>query len=416
MTTISNSLLDFILSLLRDPQAAAAFTDDPQATLSAAGLGDVCSADVRALMPMLSDYAPMGSGYGAVSAFTAQPHSGGQSSGPSDHGSWSGRPAPHDGGQGGGQGGGHGGDQGGQPEQGSDHDGYLAIEHIRYIQANYTYNNNVTTTTVDASHSIWGDSYKIFGDDNVVATGGSVAAGDDVGHASVDNSSHLAVVDSFNRTATTTTTTNTTTNDVHGDGNAVGTGTEVSDSFNPSHSLNTDINDSGNTQTGTGNVVGEHNDVSTDNSGNTLGAGSAVGDGSHAGLNTDISNSGNTATDSGNTALNSGNTVGGNGNAGGVDNTATNTDVDLHAHDIVLGTDNNVGNALHLDDHSYSSSDGNETNIAGGGIDQSEHETDSHAVSDSHDVTGSYDGNAFAGHGDATGVDVAHNAVDLPVL
>src|SRR4051812_38554018 len=59
MTTLASSLLDFILDLFRDPDAAAAYEQDPAAALSDAGLGDVDPADVAALMPMVAaDHAP----------------------------------------------------------------------------------------------------------------------------------------------------------------------------------------------------------------------------------------------------------------------------------------------------------------------------------------------------------------------
>jgi hypothetical protein len=350
MTTLSSSLLDFILSLLRDPQAAESFAQDPQAALSAAGLGDVCSADVRALMPMLADYAPVGGSYGMGGHHVP----GGQHSTPASHVP-SHHPSPghedhedaheHD----------HGHDEHGHG--GQDHDGGLAIEHIRYIQATYTYTTN-NTTTIDASHSIWGDSYKIFGDENVIATGGSVAAGDRIDSASIDNGTHVDVHDSFNPT----------TNDVHGSGNAVGEGTSVSDSFNPEHSFDTDISNSGNTQSGTGNVLGEHNDVSTENSGNAVhGDGNALGNDAEAGLHTDISDSGNT-------------TVHGDGNAVGQGNDVSNTALDLHTDDVVLGDHNAVGNETEIDtdvdshdtttslDHSF---DGNDVAFAGHEVDQS---------------------------------------------
>src|SRR4051812_22176494 len=60
MSTLTSTLLDFILSLLRDPAAAQAFNDSPEQALNDAGLSDVCGADVQALVPMLSDYAPAG--------------------------------------------------------------------------------------------------------------------------------------------------------------------------------------------------------------------------------------------------------------------------------------------------------------------------------------------------------------------
>src|SRR5690242_10352644 len=60
MSNITSTLLDFILSLLKDPQQAQAFNAHPEQALTDAGLSDVCSADVQAIMPMLSDYAPSG--------------------------------------------------------------------------------------------------------------------------------------------------------------------------------------------------------------------------------------------------------------------------------------------------------------------------------------------------------------------
>ena len=103
----------------------------------------------------------------------------------------------------------------GTADDDDDHDGYLAIEHIKHIQNHYTYS---PTTTIDASHSVWGDSYKIWAeDDAVVAVNGAIAAGDDVEDSDIDNS----VRDSYNEI------------DVEGDGNAVGRDNEVTneDSF-----------------------------------------------------------------------------------------------------------------------------------------------------------------------------------------
>ncbi|HEX2247118.1 MAG TPA: IniB N-terminal domain-containing protein, partial [Arthrobacter sp.] len=62
MPTLANTLLEFILNLLRDPDAAHAFREDPERELEHAGLSDVCSDDVDAIMPVVLDFAPVGVG------------------------------------------------------------------------------------------------------------------------------------------------------------------------------------------------------------------------------------------------------------------------------------------------------------------------------------------------------------------
>ena len=52
------TLLNFILSLIGDEEAAAAFNDDPEGSLSAAGLSDVTAGDVQNLLPLVADYTP----------------------------------------------------------------------------------------------------------------------------------------------------------------------------------------------------------------------------------------------------------------------------------------------------------------------------------------------------------------------
>lgn len=52
---MGNSLLDFVMALVRDHEAAARFAADPSGALSAAGLAGVTAADVNNLLPMVSD-------------------------------------------------------------------------------------------------------------------------------------------------------------------------------------------------------------------------------------------------------------------------------------------------------------------------------------------------------------------------
>ena len=51
----TNAVLDFILNLLRNDDAAAAYCANPEAALAAAGLGDVCHADIVAVAPMVAE-------------------------------------------------------------------------------------------------------------------------------------------------------------------------------------------------------------------------------------------------------------------------------------------------------------------------------------------------------------------------
>lgn len=52
------TLHEFALNLLSDPQALADFNADPQAVLSAVGLADVSAADVHEIIPLVMDLAP----------------------------------------------------------------------------------------------------------------------------------------------------------------------------------------------------------------------------------------------------------------------------------------------------------------------------------------------------------------------
>jgi hypothetical protein len=52
---MANSLLDFVMSLVRDPDAAARYAADPAGTIADAHLPDVTSADVNNLIPMVAD-------------------------------------------------------------------------------------------------------------------------------------------------------------------------------------------------------------------------------------------------------------------------------------------------------------------------------------------------------------------------
>ncbi len=52
---MANSLLDFVMSLVRDPDAAAAYAADPAQAIADANLTDVTSADVNHLIPVVAE-------------------------------------------------------------------------------------------------------------------------------------------------------------------------------------------------------------------------------------------------------------------------------------------------------------------------------------------------------------------------
>lgn len=58
---MANSLLDFVMSLVRDPDAAAAYAADPAQTIADANLTDVSSVDVSNLIPVVSESLSMAS-------------------------------------------------------------------------------------------------------------------------------------------------------------------------------------------------------------------------------------------------------------------------------------------------------------------------------------------------------------------
>lgn len=56
VATIADALIAFILSLLRDPNAADKFKDDPYGAMEGNGVQGACMADVRAVKPVIFDH------------------------------------------------------------------------------------------------------------------------------------------------------------------------------------------------------------------------------------------------------------------------------------------------------------------------------------------------------------------------
>jgi hypothetical protein len=272
--SMTQSLLDFILNLLRDNDAKAAFMADPDRALADAGLSDVCSEDVSDAMSYVAEYHPVAlvgpREYNLGNTAVVQ-HA--ENDRPEYHDEWHDhgyRPGPDDG----------------------------VVQQLQYITNNYAYTDS-HDTLIDKSvnQSIWntGTLSQRFDDNSVTATDHSVAAGRDVHDAATGN---YDVVGRGNDVGNTTFTDDHSVkgsfngNNVadHGgvagdnaDGNVTEphnsevatTGGRVSDShddihttvkdsnnsYDYDHSGNTTIKDSGNSY--------EHSDNSYDNVGNT---------------------------------------------------------------------------------------------------------------------------------------------------
>ena len=136
--TIADALIAFILSLLRDPDAADGFAAAPQAMLAGSGLASVCAADVAAVKPVIVDHP------------TVIRH---------EHPS---SPPP--------------------PPQGPGDNGAVH-EIVRMIQQFTTIDARSTIVDQSVNQNIWtegGDVTQVFDQEAVVASGDhSVAAGDD---------------------------------------------------------------------------------------------------------------------------------------------------------------------------------------------------------------------------------------------
>lgn len=169
LTTIADALIEFILSLLRDPAALAEFEQSPDEVLSRSGFAGVCAEDVRAVAPVIVDSPTV---VPKVPSVPPQP------------------PGPPD-----------------------------VVREIREITNNLTIDNRSTIVDQSVNQNIWadGDVNQIFDQEAVLATGDdSVAAGRD---ADIDNSTSEVtagdvsigntdistdVTDSFNDSSTNT--------------------------------------------------------------------------------------------------------------------------------------------------------------------------------------------------------------------
>lgn len=70
---MANSLLDFVMSLVRDPDAAARYAADPAQALADAHLTDVTTADVQNLIPVVSESLSMAAPMHSIDALDFEP-------------------------------------------------------------------------------------------------------------------------------------------------------------------------------------------------------------------------------------------------------------------------------------------------------------------------------------------------------
>lgn len=140
VATIADALIEFILSLLRDPEAVAELDAEPEAVLARNNLSDVCVEDVRAVTPVIVERAEV----------SPKPYVPPVKPGP---------PGP-----------------------------VTPAKEIVNIANHFSIENRPTIVDQSVNQNIWakGDVLQVFDQEAVVASGDeAVAAGDDAG---VDNS------------------------------------------------------------------------------------------------------------------------------------------------------------------------------------------------------------------------------------
>lgn len=202
LATIADALIEFILSLLRDPGALAEFEAAPEETLARQGLGNICVDDVRSVAPVIverPDVTPIVAATPAAPIIKTIPVAVPQP-GPA--------PAP-------------------QPVQQSP-----VVKEIMNVANNFNIDNRSTIVDQSVNQNIWahGDVTQIFDQEAVLAVGDhSIAVGDDVaidnsqtdvtvGDVAIGNTTtDVDVTDSFNDESTVV---------------AVGVDAEATDSFN----------------------------------------------------------------------------------------------------------------------------------------------------------------------------------------
>jgi hypothetical protein len=321
------SLMDFILNLLKDPQAQAEFHANPDQVLASHGLTGVCAADIHETLPLVTDNRSVE----LTSSHSSTPPPASPQPGESDHAA--------------------------------------AVRYLSYITNTYTYDNHSTSIDDSVHENIWaaGDVTQTFDDSNVVAAGqGSVAAGGAISGSTVTTGAGDAV-----GTGAAAGTGN-----VTGNENALGTGSAAGEG-------NAVAN-------GAGSTIGDGNDVAngshaTSGEGNVTGSvsGSQVGTTGGTSSN-DASN--HSVNDSGNTDLHSygsgaTNTLG----DGNSSSAATNSGNSSDTHSVSdSGNTTDSGNTA--DTSSSTTTDDNSLHVSGTELGNTYGQDSGHDASDSHDA------------------------------
>ncbi|HEY8590901.1 MAG TPA: IniB N-terminal domain-containing protein [Naasia sp.] len=247
---VTTPLLQFLLSLLGDPEATQEFLADPETTLADHDVHDLCGDDIDAILPLLLDYAP-------IAASSNEHHTGGNTV------------TGGDGGNVGGVGGAVGGGGGG----GTDHE--VAVERLTSIVNNFSYtsmddrdtifdqslNQNfaIVGEEVDFDQDIDLDTTVVSGDNNNVASG----------HGYVDGSTDNSIDSGGGDVNTGTISDSYNGDDIVGNSGPVNTGT-ITDSGNTDNSTNDSYNpdnsshDSGNTDNSVNDSFNPDVDVEVD--------------------------------------------------------------------------------------------------------------------------------------------------------
>lgn len=219
LSAIADALIEFILSLLRDPAEAAKFAADPERSLQRAGLQNVCADDVRAVMPVVVEHPHVVPKPVQQAPVVIKVHE-----------------AAHR-----------------DPE---------VIKQITTVTHSYHIENRSTVVDQSTNQNIWahGDVTQTFDQEAVLGVGDhSVAVGDDAliddsqtnlttGDISIGNTTtEVAIDDSFNDESTQAThTAITALVDSHNDhSNTETTTTRVADSLNASVTTDVDVENSG---------------------------------------------------------------------------------------------------------------------------------------------------------------------------
>ncbi|MEZ3159220.1 IniB N-terminal domain-containing protein [Microbacterium sp. BWT-B31] len=173
LATIAEALIEFILSLLRDPDAAQELNDDPEQVLARKGLTTACADDVRAVAPVVIDRPDV-----SPRSVSPQPRDTNPNPNPNPTSIDPRDPTPQQ-----------------------------VAREIMSIVNNFSFDNRTTIVDQSVNQSIWaeGDVTQVFDQEAIVATGDqAIAAGDDA--VSDQSDTNVAVGDvAIGNTDTTTT-------------------------------------------------------------------------------------------------------------------------------------------------------------------------------------------------------------------